>query len=103
MTNRPLSERARDAIETAIETVGTEMRLANSDSWRSKLTTDLAVLRKLRKEIATLEAERDRLREALGLYGVHDADCDLLAPDFHDRPDPCSCGLSTALEGGDGE
>ena len=54
-----------------------------------------------------LEQERDRLKEALERYGVHDATCDKvmaieLDPENNEEA-PCSCGLLAALAAAGGE
>ena len=46
------------------------------------------------RDIAALEAEIERLREALKEYGRHDPTCHW----FHPERYACDCGLHTALE-----
>ena len=48
-----------------------------------------------------MEADRDRLREALNCYGAHDPDCasiDQMAL-YGQSGEACTCGLDTALTG----
>ncbi len=84
------------------------------DALRAKLveadTNHAETYRKWTEEQAradALEQERDRLKEALERYGVHDATCDKvmaieLDPENNEEA-PCSCGLLAALAAAGGE